>query len=215
MKFKQINVSRWSRKEHFQRYLETCPCTYSMTVNFDITNLLSCIKQKNIKLYPTIIFLITTMVNKHEEFRTQIDKKGRVGVFDSMHPLYTVFHKDDETFSNIWTRYNSDFCLFYQDYLLDLQQYGNIKKFLAKSDVPDNVFPISSIPWVSFTGFNLNILRGAENYLLPEITMGKFFEQNDKIMLPMSIQVHHAVCDGFHLSRFINELQEGISNFSV
>lgn len=45
-------------------------------------------------------------------------------------------------------------------------------------------------------------------YLVPIFTIGKYFEQNNKIFIPMSIQVHHAVCDGYHTSRFINEVQE-------
>ncbi|MDR4347123.1 type A chloramphenicol O-acetyltransferase, partial [Bacillus anthracis] len=28
------------------------------------------------------------------------------------------------------------------------------------------------------------------------------------IMLPVSLQVHHSVCDGYHVSRFIEDLQE-------
>ena len=39
-------------------------------------------------------------------------------------------------------------------------------------------------------------------------TIGKYFEQGEKILLSLAIQVHHGVCDGFHLSRFINDLQE-------
>lgn len=27
-------------------------------------------------------------------------------------------------------------------------------------------------------------------------------------MLPLAVQVHHSVCDGFHVARLINELQE-------
>lgn len=26
--------------------------------------------------------------------------------------------------------------------------------------------------------------------------------------LPLAVQVHHGVCDGFHVCRFVNELQE-------
>ena len=26
--------------------------------------------------------------------------------------------------------------------------------------------------------------------------------------IPLSIQVHHAVCDGFHVCRFLDELQD-------
>ena len=31
-------------------------------------------------------------------------------------------------------------------------------------------------------------------------------------ILPLAIQVHHAVCDGFHICRFVNELQELINS---
>lgn len=26
--------------------------------------------------------------------------------------------------------------------------------------------------------------------------------------LPLAVQVHHGVCDGFHVCRFVNEMQE-------
>ena len=62
------------------------------------------------------------------------------------------------------------------------------------------------ITWVSFNGFNLNLQKGYD-YLLPIFTFGKFYKENDIYWLPLSIQVHHAVCDGFHTCRLINELQ--------
>lgn len=37
--------------------------------------------------------------------------------------------------------------------------------------------------------------------------MGKFYEKDDKILLPLAIQVHHAVCDGFHVGKLIEALQ--------
>lgn len=58
-----------------------------------------------------------------------------------------------------------------------------------------------------FYGFNLNIIND-DNFLLPIITCGKYFIQGDQILLPISLQVHHAVCDGYHTSKFIEELQE-------
>ncbi len=44
--------------------------------------------------------------------------------------------------------------------------------FSRKENIPPNVFPISSIPWTSFTGFNIN---NDADYLLPIITCGKYF----------------------------------------
>ncbi|WP_027626572.1 type A chloramphenicol O-acetyltransferase [Clostridium lundense] len=214
MNFNKIDIESWSRKPYFQQYFENTPCTYSLTANLDITTLLMNIKNENIKLYPTMIYVITTIVNRHQEFRTALDENGNVGIWDEMNPSYTVFQKDSETFSNIWTEYNLDFSKFYESYLKDIEMYGNIKEFSPKPNIQKNTFPISSIPWTTFTGFNLNLYAGAK-YLLPIFTMGKYFTQQGKILLPISVQVHHAVCDGFHVARFINECQQMINGYNI
>lgn len=152
---------------------------------------------------------VSTVVNQHEEFRTAIDEKGEVGIFSEMMPCYTVFHKDTETFSNIWTEYSSDYDEFLDRYERDMESYGEQEGMMAKPNPPANTFPVSMIPWLSFEGFNLNLQRGY-SYLLPIFTFGKYYEENGKFYIPLSIQVHHAVCDGFHTCRFVNELQEVI-----
>lgn len=207
MKFNLIDIEHWNRKPYFEHYLNTVRCTYSMTANIEITNLLYEIKLKKLKLYPIIIYIIATVVNNHKEFRTCFDKNGNLGYWDSMSPSYTIFHKDNETFSSIWTEYDKNFAYFYSGYLDDIKNYGDIMNFSPKLNEPANTFPVSSIPWVQFTGFNLNVYNDG-TYLIPIFTMGKYFEQNNKMFIPMSIQVHHAVCDGYHISRFINEVQE-------
>ena len=115
--------------------------------------------------------------------------------------------KDDRTFSNIWTEYHPRFSEFLRAYQQDLQRYGQNPGLEAKPGTPANSFPVSMIPWTTFDGFNLNLPNGA-GYLLPIFTMGKFYQQEDRYWLPLSVQVHHGVCDGFHLCRSINELQE-------
>lgn len=174
-----------------------------MTVKMDITKI---IKKKQ-KLYPTMLYYITTVVNKYEEFKMTIDEKGRLGMFDTMLPSYTIFHQDTKTFSNLWTEYYckyEDFCKAYED---DMLKYSNQRGLFVTANIHENNFPVSMIPWTSFEGFNLN-LQKSYDFLQPIFTMGKYYKENDKILLPLAIQVHHAVCDGFHICRFVNELQE-------
>ena len=207
MKFNYIYIENWDRKEYFNHYMSNVPCTYSMTVKLDITRIID----KKQKLYPTMIYYITKAVNNHNEFKTSFDENGNLGFFDKMIPCYTIFHKDTETFSNLWTDYfeqYNDFCNAYEN---DIKQYGNLHGMVIKPDMPANNFPISMVPWTTFEGFNLNLQNGY-NYLLPIFTMGKYYKENDKYIMPISVQVHHAVCDGFHLCRFINELQELINS---
>ena len=79
-----------------------------MTVKLDITR----IKKENRKLYPAMLYYITTVVNRHEEFRTDLDKTGEPGIYSEMFPSYTVFHKETETFSELWTEHSSDYDSF-------------------------------------------------------------------------------------------------------
>jgi len=206
MAFKTIDMDKWGRKEYFNHYFSEVPCSYSITVKIDITN----IKILGQKLYPTMLYYLSYIVNRHEEFRMKLDEQGRVGVFDKLNPGYTVFHKDSETFSNIWTDYTEDYEAFCRNYEQDMAKYGTIKQFEAKPDSPENIFTASMIPWESFEGFNLNLLFG-NSYLLPIFTMGKYYKVGERFMLPLAIQVHHAVCDGFHVCRFVDELRSCIN----
>ena len=68
------------------------------------------------------------------------------------------------------------------------------------------------VPWLSFTGFHLN-RSGSGKYLLPIFTMGKFVEREGRRLLPLAVQVHHAACDGYHVGKFVECLQEKIYRF--
>lgn len=203
MSFKIINKETWARKEYFEHYFSEVPCTYSMTVKLDITK----IKNSNKKIYPTMLYFITKVVNNHSEFRTAFNMDGELGVFDEMLPCYTVFNQDTETFTTIWTDYSDDYDAFCKSYEKDIELFSSVKGMIAKPNIPPNHFPVSMIPWTTFEGFNLNLQKGY-NYLLPIFTMGKYSEINGQYLMPLAIQVHHAVCDGFHISRFVNELQK-------
>ncbi|AKR09377.1 hypothetical protein ICM_01627 [Bacillus cereus BAG1X2-3] len=206
MKFHVIDREDWNREQYFEHYLKL-KCTFSMTVNVDITMLLEEVYQKGIKFYPVFIYLISRIVNNHKKFRTCFNDEGVLGYWEEMIPSYTIFHKDDKSFSSIWTDYSSYFRTFYKNYEDDMRCYASVHGLFTKENIPPNVFPISSIPWTSFTGFNLNI-NNDENFLLPIITCGKYFNEGNKVMLPVSLQVHHSVCDGYDASKFIEDLQQ-------
>ncbi len=84
--------------------------------------------------------------------------------------------------------------------------YGENLAYFPKGFI-ENMFFVSANPWVSFTSFDLNVAN-MDNFFAPVFTMGKYYTQGDKVLMPLAIQVHHAVCDGFHVGRMLNELQQ-------
>lgn len=207
MEFDYIQQDTWKRKEYFEHYFRRIPCTYSMTAKINISEL----RSHGEKIYPALLYGLSTVVNRREEFRMSVDEQGRPGIFSELHPCYTVFHKDSETFSNIWTEYSPDYGEFRRRYEEDMRLYGGREGLEAKPDTPVNSFPVSMIPWIGFEGFNLNLQKGYD-YLIPIFTFGKYYQKGAEWYIPMAMQVHHAVCDGFHAGRFLNEFQSLIQN---
>lgn len=200
-----VDLSRWARKEHYEAFQTFAQCTFSQTVQLDITALLKHIKAVGWKFYPTLIFLLAKIANRHAEFRMAI-KDNELVIWNDIHPCYTIFHDETETFSSLWSHYDGDIHHFLNIYSEDVARYRNNLSYLPKEETRENVFYVSANPWVSFTGFNINIAN-MQNFFAPMFTIGKYYPQGEKVLLPLAVQVHHAVCDGFHVARLINELQ--------
>ena len=200
MKFNLIQMETWERKEYYNHYINNIVCTYSVTVNLNITNLVGQ------KIYPAMLWLLTDTVNELKEFRTSLSLDG-LGIYEDMNPSYTIFNKENKNFSEIWTKFDKDYNKFLALYEKDSENYSTSTKLSPKTDQPRNVFNVSMLPWVTFSAFNLNIHSDGK-YLLPIFTMGKTFIQEEKTMLPLAIQVHHAICDGYHVGVFVETLQK-------
>ena len=209
--FKPIDIETWIRQPYFNYYKNTIKCKYTLNANIDITELRRITIQRNIKFFPTFLYVIARAVNQNEEFRMSYNEKGQLGVWNFVVPSYTIFHDDDKTFSDIWSEYDVDFSVFYKTVLDDMQKYKDVKGIKAKNNCPPNFCPISSLPWLSFTGFAQDTYEPSD-FLFPLIRFGKYTENGDRILIPIAVFVNHAVADGYHTSKLINDIQELVSN---
>ncbi|OOG19925.1 type A chloramphenicol O-acetyltransferase [Sphingobacterium sp. CZ-UAM] len=202
--YKTINLADWKRKEHFSIYRSQMKCGFSLTTKINITNLLPFIKENGYKFYPVMIYLITKAVNNHDAFKMAM-KEGRLIVWDYVNPIYTVLHPETETFSALSTVYDEDFAAFMANYNRVAERHGDDLRFFPETP-PENHFNISAIPWINFDSFNLHIADFTD-YFAPSFTIGKYQQQADEILMPIAIQVHHAVCDGIHVAKLIATLE--------
>lgn len=205
MSFTLIDLETWERREYYEHFIRDVICTFSITVNVDITPL------KDQQLYPAMIWLLTKTVNDMPEFRTSLTKDG-LGIYSDMHPMYTIFNKENKNFCGIWSYFAEDYAAFLKNYQDDVQTYVHSTRYAPKDGTPANSFNISMVPWLEFTSVNLNVYDEGK-FLLPIFTMGKYFERDGKRMLPLAIQTHHAVCDGYHVGAFVEKLQNYIRSF--
>lgn len=215
MNFEPIDLQTWPRGQMFYYFSKMAPTGYSLTVNLDITKLLQSVKKAGIKFFPVYLWLVTKNLNSQIEFKVA-EKDGVVGYYDKLTPLYASFHDDDKTFSLMWTEYNENFSAFYKAYLENKKLYGDTHGVLCQPQTPPppNAYTVSCIPWVSFGHFAVHSYEN-KPYFFPSIEAGKYFTKDDKILMPLSITCHHATTDGYHVNKFLEDLQNDMNRFVV
>lgn len=209
--FHKIDFETWERKEHFKYYINLIKTNYNLTAELNISQLMKKIKEKKLRFFPTMLYCIIKAVNQNKEFRMDYDKEGNLGYWDYVVPSYTIFHNDDKTFSDIWSEYDENFEKFYKNVVEDIKKYKDIKGVKTKLGCGDNFCPISCIPWLSFTGC-ANDTYSEAKMLFPVIAFGKYFKCDEMTMIPISVFVNHAVADGYHTCKLINDIQSIIND---
>jgi chloramphenicol O-acetyltransferase type A len=201
-KFNLVDMETYPRRKHYECFTKLA-CSYSYTVKVDITKLYNLTKQKKLKIYPALIWVLTSATNDIPEFRMSLDDENRLGIWESLSPTYMTMPKDGQVFSSLWTKINPNFMEFYNACITDIEKYTN-GEFEPQGNIPLNVVNITTTPWIDFTSCSFYM----PNHLLPILTIGKFTKENDKVTMPLAIQIHHAVCDAYHVGQFVEKTKE-------
>ena len=66
------------------------------------------------------------------------------------------------------------------------------------------------MPWIRTTSF-INPIYDIDS--ITRICWGKYFLENNEFFIDLSIQVNHALIDGYHIGLFYSKLQDNIDSF--
>jgi len=202
-----IDLDTWPRREAFEHYRHRVPCTYAMTVELDVTAFVAALRAASRKTYPSQIWAIANVVNRHAEFRMTLTDDGAPATWPVVHPAFTVFNPERETFAAVSVPYDADFVAFHDAAVEVLAAAATATEMFPQGGLPANGFDVSSLPWTSFTGFTLQI-DGGSNHFAPIFTLGRYVDRGGRTLLPLAVQIHHASADGFHTARLVGELEQ-------
>lgn len=211
MNYTKVDIDEWSRGSLFQFYIEKMRIVMSLTVDINVVPLITYTKKNGLKFYPAMIWVVSKVINSHDEFKYSWDTDGNLIRWDSISPSYTVFNRDDECFSKFVTEYTDDIFEFYQRTVDDQRKYQEERAIIENQ--PQNFFDVSCLPWVKYKHFDVHVFDEGK-FFAPVVTWGKYEVQNGNALMPLTMNIHHAVADGFHLSRFFNEVQELIDSYA-
>jgi chloramphenicol O-acetyltransferase type A len=202
-----INLETWPRREHFEVFRTWEYPHFNMCANVDLTAFYPPVKKLGMSINVAIIYVLARTANEIPEFHYRI-RGEEVIVHEVVKPSST-FLTDGDIFTFCTFEYDVDFIKFVT------KAQAHIANSLENPSVedPDNddLLFMTSIPWVSFTSF-MHPLKLNPADSVPRFAWGKFFRQGDAMMMPLSVQGHHAVMDGLHVGKFYERLDGYLCN---
>lgn len=205
MYFEKKNKSNWKRAALFEYFIQDLRCVMSLTVKVDVTDFVCALKDKNIHFYPAMIWVVSAAVNQREELRMGYNEKNEVGVWGSVSPSYVHFYPEDQSFLKLVTEFDPDFSVFYHRFLADKERFKHRRGFVKNDSL--NTFDVSCLPWIHYQSFDMHIFDSG-TYLAPVVTWGQYAQnEQGRLTMPLTLNLHHAVADGYHLCRFFEDVQ--------
>ena len=200
-----LDVATWGRRDLFNFFINFDNPYFNLCTRLDITKLLESLRrQPETSVSLAFHYFALRAANEIEPFRYRI-RDGQVLVHDAIHGG-TIVLLPNESFSFAYFNYYDDFARFIAEGQQSIAE-------VQKGDKPFNPDPsddrihFTVLPWVTFTSFAHARNWGREDSV-PKVAFGKFTTENDRIFLPFSVEVHHALMDGLHVGRYVSRMEE-------
>lgn len=210
MNVKKVDLESYPRKAHFQYFKSMAYPYVGVTVNIDITELHHIIKKEKLPFFLSVLYVASKAANSVPELRRRINGED-ILEYSYCNTSHTVA-LEDGTYCYCELDSSMDFKT-YIEYGIQKQNNAKEKGVLEEGKDAESFLFVSSLPWLSYTSLIQPVPHPADSN--PRITFGRFFEQDNKILLPTSILANHALVDGKHISEFyeyFNEIMKELKN---
>lgn len=200
---RKLDLSTWKRRPHFELYHKMAQPFFNVCAAVDVTKI-----WEQSRRDPSISFTLASLyigsraANSVEALRMRI-RGNEVWIHDVVHFGTTVIRPDD-TFAFARVEHHDSFEDFARDGRKVLERARTSTGLVIPQGDDDEIYH-SILPWVHFTAFSNPIGGKADSF--PRIVYGKVETTGDRRMMPVGVEVHHALVDGYHVGKFFEAFQ--------
>jgi chloramphenicol O-acetyltransferase type A len=200
-----LDVENWARRDLFEFFRGYNNPYFNICTRLDITEAAAYIRSRqSISISLALHYVALRAANETEPFKYRLEN-GKVVVHEVVHGG-TIVLQPNESFNFAYFDYHEDFGEFIADAQHAVNEAGKVNRPL-QPDPSENRLHFTVLPWLAFTSFAHARNFGAEESI-PKIAFGKFIKENERTLVPFSVEVHHALMDGLHVGQYVARTQE-------
>ena len=207
-KHRYIDTETWSRRDLFRLFKEYDAPSFNICAEVDATNLLDFAHARRLSFFVAYHYLSTKVANEVEPFRYRL-RGERVLVHERV-DAGAVLLLADESFTFVYFDFTEDFAAFHESSVAIVERARTEPPGLDARAERDDLIYHSVIPWVSFTSIS-HARDSRQQSGIPKITFGRYRDVGGRVLMPVSVEVHHALMDGLHVGRYFERLQSYFS----
>lgn len=203
---KEINIENWNRKEHYEFFSRFANPQLNVVAEVDCTQAYQEAKKLKSSFFASYLHQSMKAINSIPEFRYRIID-GRVIEFDIIHAGTTIA-RHDGTFAFAFINYSENFDEFAESLKSEIRNvHQSTGLRLGVEEGMHNLIRHTTLPWIHFTGI-MHPTKLDKTDSVPKIAFGKMIERDSKLYMPVSIEAHHGLIDGYHVSLYFQEFQK-------
>lgn len=207
MNYKEINIEKWKRKDIFKLFKTYNDPYFNITFEVDVSNLYRQCRYHKHSFFLASLYLSNKAANAVDGFKLRFFG-DKVIAYDKI-DLGSTILLGDNTFTFCYFDYIEDFEKFHSagQMAIDSIKEGSI--FEPKDDKTD-IIHYSVLPWLVLSGFK-HARKGDRFDAIPKIVFGKVHEIFNKKMMPVSVELHHALADGWDIGQYCEIFQKELN----
>lgn len=202
----KIDLATWKRKAHFNFFSAFGQPYFGVCTTINCTRAYRYCKAYAVSFFPFYLFHSLQAVNEVAEFKLRIEE-GNVYQYEKISGSITVMRRD-QSFGFVYFDHDPDFVRF-RDQIKQLIKKERSAAGLELRPGTSDLIHYSVLPGIHFTSLqhaqSLNDHSG-----VPKIVFGKYEFVNGQVLLPLSVHVHHGLCDALHVEKFIKLFQSAM-----
>lgn len=200
--YQVIDEKSWERAMHCMVFRSSVEPAFCVTFEADVTNFLKKVKQQKYSFTLAMVYAVCKCANEIEAFRYRF-LDGQVVLFDKIDTAFTYLNTESELFKVVNVQMQENM----QDYVELAAKTAREQKEYFTGPLGNDVFQCSPMPWITYTHIS-HTNSGKKDNATPLFDWGRYYEKDERIVMPLSVQAHHSFVDGIHIGKFADRLQK-------